>query len=137
MAMEWRLASHAERKRVAVLVSRHDHALLDLLWNWRRGDLRADVPVVVSNHPDLRAAVESFGVPFLHVPNDRTSAPTAEARMLEALEGQADLVVLARYMQVLSPAFVDRFPAGSSTSTTPSCRPSPGPTPTGRPTSAA
>ena len=110
MAMEWRLSSHAERRRVAVLVSRHDHALLDLLWNWRRGDLRADIPLVVSNHPDLCSAVESFGVPFLHVPNDREIRAGAEERMLEALEGRADLLVLARYMQVLSPGFVDRFP---------------------------
>ena len=110
MAMEWRLSSHAERRRVAVLVSRHDHALLDLLWNWRRGDLRAEIPIVVSNHPDLRAAVEAFEVPFLHVPNDRTIRAGAEERMLEALEGRADLLVLARYMQVLSPGFVDRFP---------------------------
>jgi formyltetrahydrofolate deformylase len=110
MGMEWELASHAVRRRVAVLVSRHDHALLDLLWNWRRGDLRADIPVVLSNHPDLRPAVESFGVPFLHVPNDRDGRPAAEARMLEALEGKADVVVLARYMQILSPGFVARFP---------------------------
>jgi formyltetrahydrofolate deformylase len=110
MGMEWELASHAVRRRVAVLVSRHDHALLDLLWNWRRGDLRADIPVVLSNHPDLRPAVESFGVPFLHVPNDRDGRPAAEARMLEVLEGKADVVVLARYMQILSPGFVARFP---------------------------
>ena len=110
MGMEWRLASHGERKRVAVLVSRQDHALLDLLWNWRRGDLRADIPVVISNHPDLRSAVEAFGVPFLHVPNHRDGRPAAEARMLEVLEGKADVVVLARYMQILSAGFVDRFP---------------------------
>jgi formyltetrahydrofolate deformylase len=110
MAMEWRLASHAERRRVAVLVSRHDHALVDLLWNWRRGELRAEIPLVLSNHPDLRSAVEQFGVPFLHVPNDRDTRATAEARMLEELEGRADLLVLARYMQVLSPGFVARFP---------------------------
>jgi formyltetrahydrofolate deformylase len=109
MEMEWRLASHADRRRVAVLVSRQDHALLDLLWNWRRGDLRADIPVVISNHTDLRSAVESFGVPFLHVPNNRDDRHAAEARMLEALEGKADVVVLARYMQVLSAGFVDRF----------------------------
>jgi formyltetrahydrofolate deformylase len=110
MAMEWRLTSHGDRRRVAVLVSRHDHALLDLLWNWRRGELRAEIPVVLSNHPDLRPAVEPFGVPFLHVPNDRDSRAVAEARMLEELEGRADLLVLARYMQVLSPGFVARFP---------------------------
>ena len=110
MGMEWRLASHGERKRVAVLVSRQDHALLDLLWNWRRGDLRADVPVVISNHPDLRSDVESFGVLFLHVPNVPGTRPESEKRMLEALEGKADVVVLARYMQLLSAGFVARFP---------------------------
>ena len=67
--MRWRLTLSSERKKVAVLVSRHDHAMLELLWTWRRGELRADVSLVVSNHPDLRAAVESLGVPFLHVPN--------------------------------------------------------------------
>ena len=110
MGMEWRLASHGERKRMAVLVSRQDHALLDLLWNWRRGDLRADVPVVISNHPDLRSDVESFGVLFLHVPNVPGTRPESEKRMLEALEGKADVVVLARYMQVLSAGFVAGFP---------------------------
>jgi formyltetrahydrofolate deformylase len=109
MGMEWRLASHAARRRVGILVSRHDHAMLDLLWNWRRGDLRAEIPIVISNHPDLRPAVESLGVPFLHVPNDRATRDGAETRMLAALEGQVDLLVLARYMQVLSPRFVDRF----------------------------
>ncbi len=109
MGMAWRLASHGDRRRVAVLVSRHDHALLDLLWNWRRGDLRADIPLVLSNHPDLGPSVESFGVPFLHVPNAPAIRAEAEARMLAVLEEKADLVVLARYMQVLSASFVERF----------------------------
>jgi formyltetrahydrofolate deformylase len=109
-AMDWRLSSDAERKRVAVLVSRHDHVLLDLLWNWRRGDLRIDIPLVVSNHPDLESAVQPFGVPFVHVPNTGATRGAAEARMIELLEGRADLVVLARYMQILSSGFVDRFP---------------------------
>ncbi len=109
-AMEWRLTTSTERKRVAVLVSKHDHALLDLLWTWRRGDLRADVTAIVSNHPDLRAAVETFGVSFVHVPNTKEIRDTAEARMTEVLQGNADLLVLARYMQIVSPAFVRRWP---------------------------
>jgi formyltetrahydrofolate deformylase len=108
--MEWRLTVSSHRKRVAVLVSRHDHALLDLLWTWRRGDLRAEIPVVVSNHPDLREAVQGFGVRFEHVPNHRDVRAEAEARMVSLLEGQADLVVLARYMQIVSEGFVARFP---------------------------
>jgi len=108
--MEWRLTTTAERKRVAILVSRHDHALLEVLWNWRRGDLRADVWGVVSNHGDLRSSVEGFGVPFRHVPNVAAVRAAAEREMLGLLQGQVDLLVLARYMQILSPAFVERFP---------------------------
>ncbi len=109
-AMEWRLALSTDRKKVAVLVSRHDHALLELLWTWKRGELRADVSAVVSNHPDLRDAVAAFGVPFLHVPSSPENRAEAEARMLEAFAGKADLVVLARYMQILSPEMVARWP---------------------------
>ncbi len=109
-AMEWRLTLSSDRKRIAVLVSKHDHALLELLWTWKRGDLRADVVQVISNHPDLRQAVEGFGVPFVHVPNSKEQRDGAEARMTELLDGKADLVVLARYMQIVSPAFVSRWP---------------------------
>jgi formyltetrahydrofolate deformylase len=109
-AMEWRLALSTERKKVAVLVSKHDHAALELLWTWRRGDLRGDISVVISNHPDLGPVVEGFGVPFLFVPNRRDIRAEAEARMLEVLAGRADLVVLARYMQIVSPELVARFP---------------------------
>jgi formyltetrahydrofolate deformylase len=108
--MDWRLTVSSERKKVAVLVSRHDHALLELLWTWKRGDLRADVGLVISNHPDLREAVEGFGVPFAHVPNGREIRAPAEARMSELLEGKADLLVLARYMQIVSPELVARWP---------------------------
>lgn len=107
--MDWRMAQASQRKRLAVLVSRHDHAMLELLWTWKRGDLRADVTQVISNHPDLRAAVEAFGVPFVHVPNDKHRRAEAEREMLGLLEGKADLVVLARYMQIVSGDFVGRF----------------------------
>jgi formyltetrahydrofolate deformylase len=109
-AMDWRLTPSSERKRVAVLVSKHDHALLELLWTWKRGDLRADVTTVVSNHPDLKDSVEGLGVPFVHVPNGKEIRAQAEGRMLELLEGKADLVVLARYMQIVSPDFIRRWP---------------------------
>jgi len=109
-SMDWRLTLSSRRKRVAVLVSRQDHALLELLWTWKRGDLRADVIAVISNHEDLGPAVAPFAVPFVHVPNDATKRAEAEERMLGLLEGKADLVVLARYMQILSAGFVARFP---------------------------
>jgi formyltetrahydrofolate deformylase len=109
-AMDWRLTLSSQRKRIAVLVSKHDHAMLELLWTWKRGDLRGDVTLVVSNHPDLGPAVEAFGVPFEHVPNTREIRPQAEARLAELLDGRADVVVLARYMQIVSPELVARWP---------------------------
>lgn len=109
-ALEWSLASAAARKKVSILVSRHDHAMLELLWEWKRGDLPCEITQVISNHADLREAVEPFGVPFHHVPNQPATRAEAEARMLELLAGRADLLVLARYMQIVSPQLVSRFP---------------------------
>jgi formyltetrahydrofolate deformylase len=106
--MEWRLARADERQRIAVLASREEHCLLDLLWRRRRGELAVDVALVISNHPDHRADVEAFGVPYEHVPVERGRKPEAEARILELLAGRVDLVVLARYMQILSGDFLSR-----------------------------
>jgi formyltetrahydrofolate deformylase len=105
--MDWRLARASSRKRVAIFVSRWDHCLLDLLWRWRRGELPMDVACVVSNHPDLGRDVEAFGVPYHHVPVDAATKAEAEQQELELVAG-VDLVVLARYMQVLSPGFLER-----------------------------
>ena len=110
-AMDFRLTLSSRRKRLAVLVSRQDHALLELLWTWKRGDLRGEVTTVISNHADLAPAVAPFGVPFAHVANDPSRRAQAEARMLELLEGKADVLVLARYMQIVSADFVARFPS--------------------------
>ncbi|MCM3877604.1 MAG: formyltetrahydrofolate deformylase [Thermoanaerobaculia bacterium] len=108
--MEWSLEAGSDRKRVAVLVSRHDHALMELLWAGKRGELPAHVDLVVANHLDLREQVEAFGVPFHHVPNSREGRAEAEKQILTLLDGKVDLVVLARYMQIVSPEFVARFP---------------------------
>lgn len=110
-AMEWSIAYATQRKRVAILVSREDHCLLDLLWRWRRGDLDADLALVISNHRAVEADVVGFGVPFVHVPVAPGEKPRAEAAMLERLAGGVDLVVLARYMQVLSGDFLARVGA--------------------------
>jgi formyltetrahydrofolate deformylase len=119
--MTWRLVPARRKKRMAILVSKLDHALMDLLWRVGRGEMPAEIPLVISNHPDLKAAVESFGVAFhhVHVP-EAHDAPRGrglslpEERMLELMDaapgGPIDLVVLARYMRILSPAFVKRFP---------------------------
>jgi formyltetrahydrofolate deformylase len=109
-AMDWRLTLSTQPRRIAILVSKHDHALLELLWTWRRGELRAEVVAVVSNHPDLREAVESFGVPFAHVPSTPATRPQAEARLRELVDGKADVLVLARYMQIVSPELVASWP---------------------------
>ncbi len=107
-AMDWRMWDARTPKRVAVLVSKYDHCLLDLLWRWRRGQLEAEIVLVASNHPDLRADVEAFGLPFHHVPVAKGEKPAAEAQLLELLDGQVDLVVLARYMQILTGGFLER-----------------------------
>lgn len=107
--MRFQLRDASVPKRVAIMVSRYDHCLLDLLWRWRRGELPMDVGLVVSNHPDLAREVEGFGVPYEHVPVTRETKPQAEARQLELLgAGRYDLVVLARYMQVLSGGFLEQ-----------------------------
>jgi formyltetrahydrofolate deformylase len=105
--MNWRLWDSRRRKRVAVLVSRYDHCLLDLLWRWRRNELDAEIVLVASNWEDLRNDVEGFGVPYHHVPVSIETKPEAEEILLEMLRGHCDLVVLARYMQILSAGFLD------------------------------
>ncbi|MDR6867200.1 formyltetrahydrofolate deformylase [Microbacterium resistens] len=111
--MEWSLHDAARRKRVAIFVSRYDHCLMELLWRTQRGQLDIDVSMVVSNHPDLAAAVRSFGVPFVHIPSGNGAEEKAEMerRQLELLRGNVDLVVLARYMQILTDDFIERLDA--------------------------
>ncbi|MGH8516653.1 MAG: formyltetrahydrofolate deformylase, partial [Panacagrimonas sp.] len=108
--MDWRMAFAARRPRMVVLVSKHDHALLELLWRWSRGELRVDIPLVISNHPDLRVAVEGFGVRFEHVPFSAEVQTQAEARILELCADNADFLVLARFMRILSGDLVAQFP---------------------------
>ena len=109
-AMDWHISYAAERPKLAILVSKYDHALLELLARWSRHVLPADVTMVISNHPDLRPLVERFDVPYHHVPVTKDTKPEAEAEILDLLDGQADLIVLARYMQILTSDFVDRYP---------------------------
>lgn len=109
--MQWRLEPATRRKRVAIFVSRYEHCLVDLLWRWRRGELHMDIVAVVSNHPDLEAEVAAFGVPYHHIPVTRDTKAEAEQRQLDLLAGNVDLVVLARYMQILSGEFLARIGA--------------------------
>jgi formyltetrahydrofolate deformylase len=106
--MDHRFAESSEPKQVAIMVSREDHCLSDLLWRWRSGELGADLVAVVSNHAEHRDQVTSLGLPFHHVPVKAGAKAEAEARTLELL-GEIDLLVLARYMQVLSADFLGRL----------------------------
>lgn len=107
--MDWRISYAADVKKVAILVSKFDHALLELLWRSSRCMLPCEITSVISNHPDLEDDVKSFGVPFHHVPVTRENKVEAEARINELLQGN-DLIVLARYMQILSSDFVSKWP---------------------------
>ncbi|WP_104045081.1 formyltetrahydrofolate deformylase [Arthrobacter sp. ZGTC412] len=106
LGLTWRLEEAKRKKRVAIFVSKSDHCLLDLLWRHRRGDLPVDIVMVVSNHADLAHDVRPFGIPYFHVPvsGDKKEA---EKRHLELLQDNVDLVILARYMQIISGEFLD------------------------------
>jgi formyltetrahydrofolate deformylase len=104
--MDFRLTEAAKPKRVVILASKEDHCLLDLLWRNRRGELDMSVSMVISNHPELAEQVRPFNVPFIHVPATKDTRGEAEGRLLDLLRGNADLVVLARYMQILTHDFL-------------------------------
>jgi formyltetrahydrofolate deformylase len=111
LAMRWRLVPADVRKRVAIFASRQNHCLLDLLWRWRIGELDMDVVAVVSNHLDHEPEVAALGVAYHHIPVARDAKPAAEHAQLDLLAGKVDLVVLARYMQILSGEFLHRIGA--------------------------
>ena len=109
--MEWRLRSTDQPPRMAIMVSKYDHCLLDLLWRQRAQEIHAEIPLVISNHPDLRPVVEGFGIPYYHVPITKDTKQQQEEKELELLrEHSVDFVALARYMQVLSPVFLGGYP---------------------------
>ena len=108
--MQWHVSYSAARPRIAILVSRADHCLLDLLWRSRSGELGADIAMVISNHDALEGHVAPFEIPFHHRPVSRETEPQQERQMLELLRGDVQLVVLARYMQILTPTILDAFP---------------------------
>jgi formyltetrahydrofolate deformylase len=107
-AMDWRISYAHERRQVALMSSREDHCLLDLLWRQRRGELEMNIACVISNHDDSRGEVEALGVPYHHISVARGEKARAEERALELLAGRVDMVILARYMQILSADFLQR-----------------------------
>ena len=112
LEMDWRISDSAVKKRVVILVSRQEHCLYDLLSRWHSGELDVEIPCVISNHEDLRGFVEWHGIPFLHVPVTPDNRPAAFAeirRLFEEVGG--DVMVLARYMQILPPELCRAYPA--------------------------
>jgi formyltetrahydrofolate deformylase len=102
--MSWELHDLSARPRLLIAVSKHGHCLFDLLYRWRAGQLAVDIPAVVSNHDDMRSFVEWNGIPYHHLPVMPETRAAQEAAILRLIDEQRiDLVVLARYMQILSP----------------------------------
>ena len=112
LGMRWQLTSGERRPRMALFCSQYLHCMADLLYRWRAGELECEIPVILSNHREVETLAAFYGVPFEHVPMIAEKRAEAEARQLELLSRhEIELVVLARYMQILSPGFIARYPA--------------------------
>jgi formyltetrahydrofolate deformylase len=112
LGMHWQLTSSARRPRVALFCSQVLHCMADLLHRWRAGELDCDIPLIVSNHREVENLAVFYGVPFEHLPVTSATRVQAEKKQLDLLaRHQIDLVILARYMQILSPEFVAQYPA--------------------------
>jgi formyltetrahydrofolate deformylase len=108
--MKWRISYADATKRLAIFVSSHDHCLYDLLLRHRAGELPCEIPLVISNHPELAQVAAQFSIAFHHFPITEQNKREQEARQRELLESSGiDVVVLARYMQILTRDFVDHF----------------------------
>jgi formyltetrahydrofolate deformylase len=109
--MQWRLALSEIRQRMAILVSKYDHCLVDLLYRHQSGELNCEIPCIISNHPDNQSIADFYRVPFFLVPVEKDSKRAAEQQILAMLKRNAvDFIVLARYMQILSSEFVSAYP---------------------------
>ena len=108
--MDWRLEYPTNRKRMAIMVSQYDHCLYDVILRNKEGETHADIRLVMSNHESLRGVAEYFGVPFIYTPMTKETRSTVEQEQLRILsDHQIDFIVLARYMQILSPAFIRAY----------------------------
>lgn len=109
--MDWRIARASEKKRLALFVSKEDHCLLELLWQWKSGNLDVDLAFIASNHPDHRTTAQEMGIPYYHFPVTSDTKETVEQEQIELIRSyDIDLIVLARYMQILTPQFTKAFP---------------------------
>nr|WP_106779639.1 formyltetrahydrofolate deformylase [Lysinibacillus timonensis] len=108
--MEYSFYYLNKRQRSAIYCSKELHCLLELLWEWQNGDLETDIALVISNHEDARSIVESYGIPFYYLPANKDIRKQVEAEQIKLMEEyNVDLLILARYMQILTPEFVDHF----------------------------
>ncbi len=109
--MEHRFTYGDNKKRAAIFVSKETHCLMELLWEWQSGDLETDIALVISNHENARNIVESLGIPFYYIPANKDIREQVENEQIELIKKyDVDLLILARYMQILTPGFVRRFP---------------------------
>lgn len=109
--MKWSITLANELKKMAIFVSKELHCLHELIWEWQSGNLMADIALVISNHEEAREIVESLHIPFYYMKANKEIRKEVEAKQLELLERyQIELIVLARYMQILTPSFVSHFP---------------------------
>jgi len=107
---KWQLFFSDRKPRMSIWVSKQEHCLLDLLWRSRSGEFAVDVPLIISNHPDLQYIADQFGIDYCHIPITKDNKSQQEAQQLEMLQKyQIDLVVLAKYMQVITPNFINQF----------------------------
>jgi formyltetrahydrofolate deformylase len=112
LGMRWQLTSGERRPRMALFCSQYLHCMADLLYRWRTGELECEIPLIVSNHREVETLAAFYGIPFEHVAVTTATRDAAERRQLELLSRhEIELVVLARYMQILSPGFIARYPA--------------------------
>jgi formyltetrahydrofolate deformylase len=112
LGMRWTLTASARKPRVALFCSHYLHCVSDLLYRWRTGELNCDIPVIISNHREVEPMAEFYGIPFEYIPVTAATRAEGEARQFELLAKHGiDLIVLARYMQILSADFVTRYPA--------------------------
>jgi len=108
---KWELHFSDTLPRIAIWVSRQDHCLFDLIWRHRAKEFPAEIPLIISNHPDLQSVVEQFGIDYYYIPITKDNKQEQEAKQLELLhQYKIDLVVLAKYMQIVSTDFIKQFP---------------------------
>lgn len=107
--MNWSIHYSRHRKRGGILVSKLDHCLADLLWRWKSGELAMDIPCIISNHSELEPLAQMYGIPYHYIPIRKEQHKEEQMRILDFLRGKVDFLVLARYMQILEPFFVEAY----------------------------